>query len=538
MKLNKNRDFLLIIMFNLIVSILILKDSIILASILCITNILAIIIETRSIRSKKYQEFNIILNDLESLSHYLPIKFSIIDNNNKTIISNINKKNITHIINLDNKNTYNEKTLISQNLLDKAIINTKDDSYLYYKYPIYTNKLIGYFQIEVNITEIINYQQKLINLNNTLMKNNEIDNNIIYEQLIFKNILDNSSDSIIACQYDKKINEMQKLLFCTNSTQKIIEFNIEELRENKKNLYQIFNVAEIERVKTILSTINEKESILFETLINNNQTIPVEINVTLCKINTIDIICFNIRNIQIRKTLEISRDKNRAIAVYKNSSTLMNYILNAMYIKIGKSTNIINNKINEIKILFSDVDSQSKEIIANTKEINTMINNLVAIYSPTYTKSYINIKSTVEIMQKTIFFKEIMNRTAVTIIQQGEVEDVYCEDDALRYVIRTLVFNAKERIEANYGTNFYGDIAIIIQNMDKNYISINIEDNSGKAEKETLDKFNNIIYYARDSYYNIRLSMCAIVIEETLKGNFNINGTDKGIKIKIQIPKK
>lgn len=303
------------------------------------------------------------------------------------------------------------------------------------------------------------------------------------------------------------------------------------------DIYDLFHSSEKDRVEKILRNMISNKPILFETLMMfNNVIVPVEINTHLCKTCNKDAIYLSIRDIRLRKELEAKRDKNRLISIKDNKLDFLIQTLSIIFTKITHQTKKITEQITILNNNFN-LNNETKEILQSSKNIDQTIKDMISIYTPTNIKSYINIKNLVESIKDKIFFKEIINNTEIQIIQKGDIKDIYCDEDALKYVILSIINFSLENININKGTNFYGKINIILQELNNNYILLSIEDNAGGIDNDTLSRIFDMFYQTKISSSGLELPTCKVIVEEVLLGHMQISNIDNGSKIDIQISK-
>ena len=540
--IGKNIDIL--ILFNFLISTLLAGISIYVGILIFIFTLVIFIMEMIKDNEKEKISIKYISSKFSDIQKCMLMRFSIANEQNKIMNSNMNKKRILEIIDIENmtKSEHDANSPLDNRTLHNKIIKTKDilsNSYMYYlytKYPIINDQkeIIGHIYIQTDTTNLIRYQNELISINEL---SNQNDKQCLREQILYKDVLNNSVDALLVYSFDMHTKSAKKLILYSENISDFLSFHPTYLKD-KKSLIDAFHKSECERVDTILSKLPTENSLLFETLMDNgNGNIPVEINSRLCKINNEDILYLNIRDVSFRKRMEEHRDRNRVLLAYKNREGLINYILHTISIKFGRYANVINKTLNYINKESNLFDKEIDEIKIQLDNTIKSINDAVALLSSSSIKSYVNIKSLVEFVRDTIFFKDIMNNTVLTVTQIGDVEDIYIEEYCLSYVLIMLIVNSKEAIEMNKGTRFYGSIDITISNLDSNYILLSIEDNGGGIDDAKIGRIFDLFYTTKENRLGISLVMCKMIIEDKIGGNIIIKNTANGVRVDIKIIK-
>lgn len=548
--ITKNNDAIYFTLFNFLISIILITNNQLLFGILVFI-ITALIFMIQFNKYKKTilniaKDKDITLKDISLLVNYFPINLTISDKNNNPIASNVKNRTILETldikkilddINIRDNSQNNEKII-------KVQIGKKIKQYFTYKRNIKNQikEIIGYVNIEVEISEILQYYQKIIEHNKNLellgkpleiQINNEIETN---KQRNLKDLLFNNKDSVLVFAYNPTEHRILNFIDSSGAINNIISYDKQQLKNI--DIYNLFHISEKERLATILTNIVNENPILFETLmINGKRTLPVEINAHLCKVYNKNAIYLSIRDITLRKELELKRDRNRILSIKDNKITLILHLLHILFARFGNSIRIIYEKTNNIENTYIESKYETKEIKNALEIIDKTIKDLISFYTPSNIKIYVNIKSIIEQIQKTIFFKEIINNITITAIQKGNVAEIYCDEDAIKYVLITIIGNAIENIEINKGTNFYGEIDISIQELNDNYILISIEDNGGGINDGIIDRVFDMFYSTKTHAAGIGLPTCRVMVEEILSGTIQITNINDGLRVDIQISK-
>ena len=545
----RDNSVLYFVVLNLVSSMYLIINQHTLVGIL-ITIVTAAIAVIHKQDKKPKEPINITIQNISTLTPYMPFNMTITDNNNNKIASNIENREIldTKDINqiFENVDSVDNSAMIFKN--NEKILKVKINDEI--KYYCTNNKaienngiIIGYINYEFELTDIIKYQQQLSEKNKMLeflgsqleeQINNEVKDRLNSKRS-FQDILDNNNDGILIFAYS--IPERRVLGFIDSNFTARHLIQQQGLELKNIDIYDLFHSGEKERIEKILRNMVGNKPILFETLmIIDNGITPVEINAHLCKTYNQDTLYLSIRDIRLRKELEAKRDRNRLIAIKNNKAESIVQTLSIIFVKITciikeirEQITIINNNYN--------TDTETKTIIESSDNINKTIKDMMSLYTPSNIKAYINIKTLIESIKTKIFFKEIVHNTDIQIIQKSEMKEIYCDEDALKYVIVTAISFALENININKGTNFYGKINIILQELNNNYILLSIEDNAGGIDNDIIGRLFDIFYPTKINSTGLELPTCKVIVEEILLGTMSIANIDGGSRIDIQISK-
>ena len=545
----RDNSVLYFVVLNLVSSMYLIINQHTLVGIL-ITIVTAAIAVIHKQDKKPKEPINITIQNISNLTPYMPFNMTITDNNNNKIASNIENREIldTKDINqiFENVDSVDNSAMIFKN--NEKILKVKINDEI--KYYCTNNKaienngiIIGYINYEFELTDIIKCQQQLSEKNKMLeflgsqleeQINNEVKDRLNSKRS-FQDILDNNNDGILIFAYS--IPERRVLGFIDSNFTARHLIQQQGLELKNIDIYDLFHSGEKERIEKILRNMVGNKPILFETLmIIDNGITPVEINAHLCKTYNQDTLYLSIRDIRLRKELEAKRDRNRLIAIKNNKAESIVQTLSIIFVKITciikeirEQITIINNNYN--------ADTETKTIIESSDNINKTIKDMMSLYTPSNIKAYINIKTLIESIKTKIFFKEIVHNTDIQIIQKSEMKEIYCDEDALKYVIVTAISFALENININKGTNFYGKINIILQELNNNYILLSIEDNAGGIDNDIIGRLFDIFYQTKINSTGLELPTCKVIVEEILLGTMSIANIDGGSRIDIQISK-
>ncbi len=549
----KDNVALYFVILNFISSIYLIINKHIIAGVLIIIITMAIMITCR--RNKIYKNTdNAIMQNLSNLISYMPFNVTITDSTNNKITSNIKNREVLNIENINHifKNTEsaNENEMLFKNseTILKARINNEIKYYYTNNKAIEDNGvIIGYINYECDVTDIINYKQQL-HKRNTILEfsssgleeqiNNE-EKDILDNKRDFQDIIDNNNDGVLIFAYNTLERRVLGFIDSNFAARQMIQQQGFELRNI--DIYDLFHNSEKDRIEKILGNMVGDKPILFETLMMiNNNIFPVEINAHLCKVYNQDSIYLSIRDIKLRKELEIKRDKDRLIAIKNNKTESIVQTLSIIFVKITCIIKEIKEQIAIIDNNYStnyNTSEETRNITKSLDNINKTIKDMMSLYTLSNIKVYIDIQTLIESIKEKMFFKEISHNTEIQVIQKGEIKEIYCDEDALKYVIITAISFALENININKGTNFYGKINIILQELNNNYILLSIEDNAGGLDNNIISRIFDIFYSTKINSTGLELPTCKVIVEEILLGTMSISNIDNGSRIDIQISK-
>ncbi|RDU63473.1 ATP-binding protein [Helicobacter sp. MIT 14-3879] len=514
-----NNGVLLFILLNTTFSIFLLFNYIFSGILLLFLSITIVLLHIFKYKKKtiKLAEHKIQSDGLQRIFSYIPFNVVITDLNNNILFSNC-------------QSSYNQTPndymkfdslclLDNTSKINKIKINNKIEYFFSHKNAISSsdNKAIGYINIELNITDILQYYDRINTLNPNIDK---------YLYTAF----DSNNDGILIFGYDSAKKESKECLISNTTIKNMIFTN-----NIGNDLLSLFHKSERNRVGYIIANLTN-EPILFESLMLSRYShFPVEINASIIKIKDKSAIYLSIRNIQLRKELEDKRNANRILLIAKNNVASMVYVLHLVLTKIYEHINTTKEYSNNILNLHSDIKDKANAIMNAQEKILNSIRELILFYNKSNIKTFVNIKSLIEHIKSTIYTKEVINNISITIIQKGEVKDIYCDEGVLKFVIISIINNSIEHTNITKGTNFYGNIDITIENLNNNFIKISIEDNAGGVDVGCLERIFDAFYSTKETKIGLGLTSSKIIVEQILFGSIKADNTSKGLKMDISI---
>lgn len=482
--------------------------------------------------------FQVVKDNFEKIIAFVPFKIRFMDANKNVLISNHGVISSDSGVILDRFNLQNLK-----------ILRVKIDDKIYHftinQSPIYDNNknIVAYLQIEFAIDDILNYlnkdnikdfsdNEKMLvafkNLNDALM---------IYEINDKANSFsaDSSESSESSNLYAIQPNESGNFFITSPSFGTMLDFI--DLAEQNNYVLDLFHPSERMRVETILNSL-KNESVLFESLmINNKGTFPVEINANIISANAKNLINLNIRDISFRKTQERKRDRARILKISQNETSQKIHIL---YLALDKLNNLLvstQSAIDDIIDSHNEMQGELNNIIALQNNTISAINEIINFYAQTDIKTIVNIINLIENMKNLIFTKYILNNTTISIIQEGAINEIYCDKNALKIVLISLIKNSLENISYVKGSNFYGKIIIEIAELNDNCLLLSIEDNGGGIDEGSLERCFDAFYSTYSDKVGLGLTACKIIVEDLLNGEIMAMNTENGFRVEITLPR-
>lgn len=482
--------------------------------------------------------FQVVKDNFEKIIAFVPFKIRFMDENKNVLISNHGVISSDSGVILDRFNLQNSK-----------ILRVKIDDKIYHfainQSPIYDNNknIVAYLQIEFAIDDILNYlnkdnikdfsdNEKMLvafkNLNDALM---------IYEINDKANSFsaDSSESSESSNLYAIQPNESGNFFITSPSFGTMLDFI--DLAEQNNYVLDLFHPSERMRVETILNSL-KNESVLFESLmINNKGTFPVEINANIISANAKNLINLNIRDISFRKTQERKRDRARILKISQNETSQKIHIL---YLALDKLNNLListQSAIDDIIDSHNEMQGELNNIIVLQNNTISAINEIINFYAQTDIKTIVNIINLIENMKNLIFTKYILNNTTISIIQEGAINEIYCDKNALKIVLISLIKNSLENISYVKGSNFYGKIIIEIAELNDNCLLLSIEDNGGGIDEGSLERCFDAFYSTYSDKVGLGLTACKIIVEDLLNGEIMAMNTENGFRVEITLPR-
>lgn len=510
-----NKDIAWIVALNLIVALYlaVYRHFVVSALVLGVTILMLI---------KKQKRDADIIALMGQFVKYIPINITLLDRNRHIIASNIADDEITESVILDSAG----KRMI------KKLTDNRTTQYFAYEETISVNgEIIGFLQVESDISAMMEY-----------CKRNYIEIRALGENLanattkrIFAEALENNSDGILILSHSDKNGEKLApgVIYANKSMLNML--GVAEVDLAGIDIYEIFERSQRERVRAIFDNMISENPVLLESImLSTSGSFLAEISAHSCDIGGKNALYLSVRNINMRKSLESKRDRNRLLALKDTKITLIVYLLSVLFVKISNHTRLIKEQAHSL------TDTQgldTSEILQGVESIDNTIKDLIVFYTPSGIKSFIDIKSLLERIQRTVFFKEVVNNTVITIIQKGKIDEVYCDEDALKYVFIAIINNSLEGIELNKGNNYYGRINITIGDLDERFILISIEDNAGGIDESMIGRIFDMFYSTKTRSIGLGLSTCKVIVEDILQGSIEAANITDGTKIDIKIAK-
>ncbi len=472
--------------------------------------------------------YEIEIEVFEKFLHLIPAHIRVKDLDNRTIMRNHSPYNIHST----------ELTILKESQLqsvDAKIVTAQDDKgaihhILTFKSEITdkNNQTGAYFCIDLMLNEILKYanDMQLKNEHGADNSANQSESNGILQQAfrhisdgvaVFKVDSDKNTECIIA-------NPAFSALIAPHTTQ--------------DGLLELFDISDRERVETILNYLGD-ESIYFEALMSNeSDKFPAEIHANSVKMGSEYLVNLSVRDVSSRKEHDKKRVRNRILRLKTNEHLQKIHILYLALSKINEQMDEVERTINDAIGRHNELEGELQAILQLNSRIITRINEIINFYSPTGLKSLVNIQELIRTMQTTIFTPLMLNHTTISVTQKGRIREIYCDEDALKVVLLAILGNAVENINIARGSNFYGKIQIVIDDLSSGALLLSIEDNGGGASNEMLGRCFDAFYSSHNNKTGIGLSAAKILIEDTLYGEIMAMNANDGFRVEITLPVK
>lgn len=478
-------------------------------------------------KSQSYLDKDISLDHLAALAPKISNNITITDTHNNQLSTNAYNTEIIEVTNLNE---------VFSDLGDdtKRIIKSRSDlgtrHYLDSREELRDaeGKIRGFVHIYTDVSAVIEHWQSLL----YKTKKYEIRASPAAKSTDERGIMDNSVDGVLVFAYD----EEQKCAL------NLLDFNYamrDVVADSRLSINDIFHESQKERVEAIFRNYVEEKPVLFEALmLRKNKPFPAEIHASLCKFNGKSALFLNIRDITQRKEEYLARDKNRLLAIKDDKMRLVVYVLNILIIKLNPAFSAINKQTAHILEAYPPLKRETSDIAAAKASIESTIKDLTAFYSPSASKAHCSVKSLLEEICQSIFFKEVLGKTQINITQKGALEDIYCDEGALKFVLITIINNALECINAK--ANLEGKIDIALRE-GGNFVLISIEDNAGGIDQAALSRIFDLFYTDKNNHAGLGLTTCKVLVENVLFGSISAtnvsDGKHSGVRFDLQIAK-
>ena len=289
-------------------------------------------------------------------------------------------------------------------------------------------------------------------------------------------------------------------------------------------------------MEIILNSLNN-EKILFESLMmNENGTFPVEVCANVIAHNGTNLINLNIRDTSLRKINEQKRDRARILKIAQNETLQKIHALYLVLDKINALSNATKSAIDGIIAEHNELQSDLGKIAHLQDNATNAINEIIDFYSQTDIKTMVDIVALIETMRSVIFTKYILNNTTISIIQKDGANEIYCDKNALKIVLISLIKNSLENINYAKGSNFYGRIVVEIAKLNENSMLLSIEDNGGGIDEAKLERCFDAFYTTHNGKVGLGLSACKVIVEDLLAGEISAMNTEDGFRVEITLP--
>lgn len=455
-------------------------------------------------------------------------------------------------------------------LQDSEILSAKIDDKIYhffvYKGAIYDDKkaVVAHLQVELVMDNILRYlnkdnikdfsdNEKLLmafeNLNDALMiyemgdeskkakamNPNDLDISSELGESVESSDLGDFGDSSDSYNDAIRPSDSGKFFITSPSFDAMLDFV--DLAVQNNYILDLFHPSERARVETILNSL-KNESVLFESLmINDKGTFPVEINANIISADSKNLINLNIRDTSFRKAQERKRDRARILKMSHNEILQKIHIL---YLALDKINHLLESTQGAIEGIIAEHNEMQDElngIIALQEKALSAINEIINFYAQTDMKTMVDIINLIESMKNLIFTKYILNNSTISIIQKGTINEIYCDKNALKIVLISLVKNSLENINYAKGSNFYGKIIVEIAELNDSHLLLSIEDNGGGTDEGNLERCFDAFYSTHSDKVGLGLSACKIIVEDLLNGEIMAMNTENGFRVEITLPR-
>lgn len=505
--------------------------------------------------------FEIDKDAFEKIIALIPFKVKFMDLDENVLISN-------HSAISSDSGAILDRFELQDSEILRVKINDKIYHFFVYMGAIYDDKksVVAYLQVELvmddilgylnkgNIKEISKNEKALVafdSLNDALMiyemgkKASRFGANVgesshLGESAHLSESADSSDSSNFSDSSDSyndaiRPSDSGKFFITSPSFGKMLDFV--DLAGQNNYILDLFHPSERARVETILNSL-KNESVLFESLmINDKGTFPVEINANIISADSKNLINLNIRDTSFRKAQEQKRDRARILKMSHNEILQKIHIL---YLALDKINNLLESTQGAIEGIIAEHNEMQDElngIIALQEKALGAINEIINFYAHTDIKTMVDIINLIENMKHLIFTKYILNNTTISIIQKGTISEIYCDKNALKIVLISLIKNSLENINYAKGSNFYGKIIVEIAELNDSHLLLSIEDNGGGTDEGNLERCFDAFYSTHSDKVGLGLSACKIIVEDLLNGEIMAMNTENGFRVEITLPR-
>lgn len=521
--LNPKHPVALFFALNIIFSVYLLVIDVTTAILLALFSIIIFYLYKKRDTTKilKISGLEIHADIFEKLTSLVPFSTRIVDLQGKHLLGNNSKINSTL------------GAVISQvNLKDCKIIRVKISHQIYtllsYTSNILDDKrqVVGHLIVEFIINDILSF------LGNEILKGT---GNSEKKLVAFDNINDALAVyelNLGSCDPQNEDCKIGKLCSASPSF-----YNLFAPNGADSAFLDLFDVSERKRVNIILEGLDKTPTLFESLMVNEGGIFPVEINANSFAVDDKNLLSVSVRDISARKESIAKRDRSRILKVKETERIQKIQVLRLVLTKASETIVQLKSALQEVINRHNNVRDEIRAAADLSDGIKDQINEIIHFYSQSDLKMVVVIRELIDEIKRVIFIKTLLNNVEINFTQQGSISGIYCDKNALKIVLVTLLGNSLEQINIAKGSNFYGRIEVNLSELNDECVLLSIEDNGGGIDGEFLSRAFDLFYTTREGRAGLGLTACKILVEDLLFGEIMAMNVEDGFRVEIMLPK-
>lgn len=517
--LNLKHPVALFFVLNIIFSVYLLVIDITAAILLALFSVIIFYLYKKRDTSRilKIAGLEIHADVFEKITSLVPFSTRILDLQGKHLVGNNSKINSAL------------GAVISQvNLKDCKIIRVKISHQIYTLLSYTSNilddkkRVVGHLVVEFIINDILSF------LGNEILKGTGSSE----KKLV---VFDNISDALAVYEISPCQNEDCKIGKLYSASPSF--YNLFAPNGADSAFLDLFDVSEQKRVNIILEGIDKTPTLFESLMVNEGGIFPVEINANSFAVDDKNLLSVSVRDVSVRKENIAKRDRSRVLKVKETERIQKIQVLRLVLTKASEKIIELKSALQEVINRHNNVRDEIRAAADLSDGIKDQINEIIHFYSQSDLKMVVIMRELIEEIKRVIFIKSLLNNVTINFAQKGSISGIYCDKNALKVVLVTLIGNSLEQINIAKGSNFYGRIDVTLSELNDECVLLSIEDNGGGIDEEYLSRTFDLFYTTREGRAGLGLTSCKVLVEDLLFGEIMAMNVEDGFRVEIMLPK-
>lgn len=517
--LNLKHPVALFFVLNIIFSVYLLSVDIFSAILLALFSVIIFYLYKKRDTSRilKIAGLEIHADVFEKITSLVPFSTRILDLQGKHLVGNNSKINSAL------------GAVISQvNLKDCKIIRVKISHQIYTLLSYTSNilddkkRVVGHLVVEFIINDILSF------LGNEILKGTGSSE----KKLV---VFDNISDALAVYEISPCQNKDCKIGKLYSASPSF--YNLFAPNGADSAFLDLFDVSEQKRVNIILEGIDKTPTLFESLMVNEGGIFPVEINANSFAVDDKNLLSVSVRDVSVRKENIAKRDRSRVLKVKETERIQKIQVLRLVLTKASEKIIELKSALQEVINRHNNVRDEIRAAADLSDGIKDQINEIIHFYSQSDLKMVVVMRELIEEIKRVIFIKSLLNNVTINFTQKGSISGIYCDKNALKVVLVTLIGNSLEQINIAKGSNFYGRIDVTLSELNDECVLLSIEDNGGGIDEEYLSRTFDLFYTTREGRAGLGLTSCKVLVEDLLFGEIMAMNVEDGFRVEIMLPK-